>query len=82
MGLILGNAIHLSPFPFPTWTQANEEETAHILCLLSTHHILRELSPDVFANNGISTLMDSGKGVLELRGYEWWVLFFARFLLK
>ncbi|KIM86573.1 hypothetical protein PILCRDRAFT_815806 [Piloderma croceum F 1598] len=39
---------------------------AHILRLLSTHHILREVKPDVFANNRISALMDSGKEVRKL----------------
>jgi hypothetical protein len=41
----------------------------HILRLLSTHHILREVKPDVFANNRISALMDSGKEVRELIGF-------------
>jgi hypothetical protein len=44
-------------------------DAAHILRLLSTHHILREVKPDVFANNRISALMDSGKEVRELVGF-------------
>ena len=40
-----------------------------ILRLLLTHHILREIHPDVFVNNHISALLDSGKGV-ELRGLD------------
>ncbi|KIM86581.1 hypothetical protein PILCRDRAFT_774750, partial [Piloderma croceum F 1598] len=39
---------------------------AHILCLLSTHHILHEVKPDMFTNNRISALMDCGKEVREL----------------
>ncbi|KAI0320587.1 O-methyltransferase [Amylostereum chailletii] len=32
-----------------------------ILRALATHHIFREVSPDVFANNQISSLLDTGK---------------------
>ncbi|KAK0186718.1 hypothetical protein F5146DRAFT_1143101 [Armillaria mellea] len=39
---------------------------AHILRLLATHHILREVAPDVFANNRISSLVDSGKSAQEV----------------
>lgn len=37
-----------------------------MLRLLATHHILLEVSPDVFANNRISALVDSGKTIEEL----------------
>ncbi|KAJ3489203.1 hypothetical protein NLJ89_g11550 [Agrocybe chaxingu] len=43
---------------------------AHILRLLATHHILREVSPDVFSLNRISSLVDSGKPFTELQGYQ------------
>ncbi|PPQ94314.1 hypothetical protein CVT25_005044, partial [Psilocybe cyanescens] len=43
---------------------------AHILRLLATHHILRELAPDVFTLNRISSLVDSGKTVAELKAYQ------------
>ncbi|TFK70271.1 S-adenosyl-L-methionine-dependent methyltransferase, partial [Pluteus cervinus] len=43
---------------------------AHILRLLCTHHILRELRPDVFALNRISSLIDSGKKVEEIRQFR------------
>ncbi|KAH6904164.1 hypothetical protein BKA70DRAFT_1565905 [Coprinopsis sp. MPI-PUGE-AT-0042] len=43
---------------------------AHILRLLATHHIFRELSPNVFASNRISSLMDSGKSLQELNEYR------------
>jgi len=52
--------------------------TAHILRLLATHHILREVSPDVFTLNRISSLVDSGKSFAELERYqaeEKWVSF-------
>ncbi|KAF8811230.1 hypothetical protein BYT27DRAFT_7252947 [Phlegmacium glaucopus] len=43
---------------------------AHILRLLATHHILREVSPDVFALNRISSLVDSGKTFSELKQFQ------------
>ncbi|TFK23982.1 hypothetical protein FA15DRAFT_694701 [Coprinopsis marcescibilis] len=43
---------------------------AHILRLLATHHIFREISPDVFALNRISSLMDSGRTTQELSEYQ------------
>ncbi|KDR70150.1 hypothetical protein GALMADRAFT_76264 [Galerina marginata CBS 339.88] len=43
---------------------------AHILRLLATHHILREVSPDVFTLNRISSLVDSGKTFAELKKYQ------------
>jgi hypothetical protein len=33
----------------------------HVLRLLATHHIGKEVSPNVFANNRLSSLVDSGK---------------------
>ncbi|KZP32128.1 hypothetical protein FIBSPDRAFT_944685 [Athelia psychrophila] len=41
---------------------------AHILRLLATHHILTERAPDVFANNRLSSRLDSGKRAAELLG--------------
>jgi hypothetical protein len=43
---------------------------AHILRLLATHHILREVTPDVFATNRISSLIDSGKSTRELSEFQ------------
>lgn len=37
--------------------------TARILRLLATHHMFREVAPDVFANNAISMTLDTGKPV-------------------
>lgn len=39
----------------------------HILRLLATSHYLREVKPDVFANNRPSSFIDSGKSVAQLR---------------
>ena len=39
----------------------------HILRLLATHHITREVRPNVFANNRISAIMDSGRTFPQLR---------------
>ncbi|KAJ7196313.1 O-methyltransferase [Mycena haematopus] len=41
----------------------NPKLLARILRLLATHHIFREVSTDVFANNRISSLLDKGKPV-------------------
>ncbi|RDX43036.1 S-adenosyl-L-methionine-dependent methyltransferase [Lentinus brumalis] len=34
---------------------------AHILRLLAAHHLIREVRPDVFASNRITSLLDTGK---------------------
>ena len=39
---------------------------ARILRLLATNHIFIEVSPDVFANNRLSSVLDTGKSVEEL----------------
>ncbi|KAI0737534.1 S-adenosyl-L-methionine-dependent methyltransferase [Daedaleopsis nitida] len=39
----------------------------HILRVLATYHWLREVRPDVFANNRLSALVDSGKTLEQLR---------------
>jgi hypothetical protein len=39
---------------------------ARILRLLATNHIFTEVSPDVFANNRLSSVLDTGKPVQEL----------------
>ncbi|KIM82348.1 hypothetical protein PILCRDRAFT_8148 [Piloderma croceum F 1598] len=43
---------------------------AHILCLLLTHNIIWEVRPDVFMNNRINALLDSGNGNVELGAME------------
>jgi len=39
---------------------------AHYLRLLAFHHVFREIRPDVFANNRLSSLMDTGFPVKDL----------------
>ena len=39
---------------------------ARILRLLATNHIFIEVTPDVFANNRLSSVLDTGKSVAEL----------------
>ncbi|KAF5309920.1 hypothetical protein D9619_010605 [Psilocybe cf. subviscida] len=43
---------------------------AHTLRLLATHHLLREVSPDVFALNRLSSLLDTGKTFAQLKRPE------------
>ncbi|KAF9032715.1 O-methyltransferase [Hymenopellis radicata] len=42
------------------------KKLAHVLRLLATEHIYKEVAPDVFANNRISSLLDSGKPLSEV----------------
>ncbi|KAI1791339.1 S-adenosyl-L-methionine-dependent methyltransferase [Ganoderma leucocontextum] len=43
------------------------DKLSHILRLLATFHWIREVRPDVFANNRLSALIDSGKTPEQLR---------------
>ncbi|KAJ7752262.1 O-methyltransferase [Mycena olivaceomarginata] len=42
-------------------------KAARILRLLANHHIFTEISPDVFCLNRLSSVLDSGKTVVELQ---------------
>ncbi|KAK7065068.1 O-methyltransferase [Favolaschia claudopus] len=42
-------------------------KAARILRLLANHHIFTEIRPDVFAPNRLSSILDSGKSVAELK---------------
>ena len=42
-------------------------DAAHILRALATNHWLREVRPGVFANNRVSSQLDSGKTVEQLK---------------
>ncbi|ETW80891.1 hypothetical protein HETIRDRAFT_154964 [Heterobasidion irregulare TC 32-1] len=44
----------------------NAARIGRVLRLLATHHIFREVTPDVFTNNRVSSLLDTGKPVEEL----------------
>ncbi|OSC97015.1 S-adenosyl-L-methionine-dependent methyltransferase [Trametes coccinea BRFM310] len=39
---------------------------SHVLRLLATHHLLREVAPNVYANNRFSSSIDSGKSLEQL----------------
>ncbi|KAG7448370.1 uncharacterized protein BT62DRAFT_1073955 [Guyanagaster necrorhizus] len=39
---------------------------SRIMRFLATHHIFKEISPDVYANNRLSSICDTGKPVAEL----------------
>ena len=62
LGQSLAAAIHMA--------SAYVFSSAHILRLLATHHILREVTPDVFTTNRISSLIDSGKSARELSEFQ------------
>ncbi|KAI9441018.1 S-adenosyl-L-methionine-dependent methyltransferase [Lactarius indigo] len=56
----------LHAWEIATPTGVHPSKLARILRLLATNHIFVEVSPDVFANNRLSTVLDSGKPVEEL----------------
>jgi len=47
---------------------------ARVLRLLATNHIFIEVTPDVFANNRLSSVLDTGKSVEELLARLAWSL--------
>ncbi|KAH9994291.1 S-adenosyl-L-methionine-dependent methyltransferase [Russula vinacea] len=47
-------------------TKVHPVKLARVLRLLATSHIFKEVSPDVFANNRLSSALDTGKSVEEL----------------
>ncbi|KAA1470992.1 S-adenosyl-L-methionine-dependent methyltransferase [Dentipellis sp. KUC8613] len=49
--------------------KANVDSTklSRILCYLATHHIFKEVKPDVYANNRISSIWDTGKTNSDIR---------------
>ncbi|KAJ7115442.1 O-methyltransferase [Mycena epipterygia] len=51
--------VHAKEIAAPSRT--NPDLIARILRLLATHHIFREISPGVFANNRLSSTLDKGK---------------------
>jgi len=40
---------------------------ASIMCYLATHHIFREIEPDVYVNNRLSSVWDTGKSLEEIK---------------
>ncbi|KAJ6586721.1 O-methyltransferase [Mycena sp. CBHHK59/15] len=51
--------MHVKEIATPSHT--NADLLARILRLLATHHMFREVAPNVFANNRISSALDKGK---------------------
>ncbi|KAJ7289387.1 O-methyltransferase [Mycena rebaudengoi] len=51
--------LHVRDIASPSHT--DPEFLARILRCLATHHVFREVSPDVFANNRTSSILDKGK---------------------
>lgn len=47
-------------------SRPNCRRPARVLRLLATNHIFREVAPDVFAHNRLSSILDTGKSVEEL----------------
>ncbi|KAH9484887.1 4-O-methyltransferase 1 [Psilocybe cubensis] len=47
-------------------TKVNHKKLARCLRYLATHHVYKEVSPDVFTNNRVSSMMDTGKAVDDL----------------
>ncbi|KAI0682015.1 S-adenosyl-L-methionine-dependent methyltransferase [Earliella scabrosa] len=47
--------------------EIDPSKTSHVLRLLATYHWVREVKPDVFANNRLSSFIDSGKSTQELK---------------
>ena len=56
----------VQPCSFVVPSASLSHSIGRVLRLLATHHIFREVSPDVFTNNRISSLLDTGKSVEEL----------------
>ncbi|KAI0278930.1 S-adenosyl-L-methionine-dependent methyltransferase [Russula aff. rugulosa BPL654] len=55
---------HVSEIAKPT--KVHPGKLARVLRLLATNYIFTEVSPDVFANNRLSSALDTGKSVEEL----------------
>ncbi|KAE9402942.1 O-methyltransferase [Gymnopus androsaceus JB14] len=45
----------------------NHIRLSSILCYLATHHIFREVEPDVYVNNALSIVWDTGKSLKEIK---------------
>ncbi|KAJ7474411.1 hypothetical protein B0H11DRAFT_2035292 [Mycena galericulata] len=63
-------------------TGVDPAKLARILRLLATNHVFTEVSPDVFANNRLSSMLDTGKDVAQIiadpdRKYEGAIAFGA-----
>lgn len=48
------------------FTDVNSGKLARVLRVLATKHIFREVAPDVFANNRLSSVLDTRKDVRDI----------------
>ncbi|KAF8498100.1 S-adenosyl-L-methionine-dependent methyltransferase [Russula emetica] len=55
---------HISEIAKPT--NVHPGKLARVLRVLATNHLFKEVTPDVFANNRLSSALDTGKSVEEL----------------
>ncbi|KAI0341313.1 O-methyltransferase [Trametopsis cervina] len=53
--------LHIRDIAAPS--KVNPEKLARVLRLLATHHIFKEVAPDTFVNNRISSSLDTGKSI-------------------
>ncbi|RPD72283.1 O-methyltransferase [Lentinus tigrinus ALCF2SS1-7] len=51
----------------PKAAEIDPSKISHVLRLLATYHWVKEVRPDVFANNRLSSFIDSGKSTEQLR---------------
>lgn len=49
-----------------TPTKADPSKLARVLRVLATKHIFKEVAPDTFTNNRLSSLMDTGKDITDI----------------
>ncbi len=48
------------------FTNVNPGKLARVLRVLATKHIFREVAPDVFANNRLSSVLDTRKDIRDI----------------
>ncbi|KAJ3558401.1 hypothetical protein NM688_g947 [Phlebia brevispora] len=58
--------VHVKDIAKASSTGIDPGKLARVLRLLCTRHIFREVSPDVFTNNRISSTLDTGKSVAQI----------------
>ncbi|TBU37789.1 O-methyltransferase [Dichomitus squalens] len=51
----------------PNVRDIDHTKISHVLRLLATYHWLQEVRPDVFANNRLSSFIDSGKSTAQIK---------------
>jgi hypothetical protein len=56
--------MHVDEIAAPT--KVNAAKLARVLRVLATKHIFKEVAPDTFANNRLSSMLDTGKSISEI----------------